>query len=99
MKKIIILGSSGELGSYLSSKLSKSYDIIAVNRNETKNYIDFSDRKSIQNFLKQSKNIFGLINCYGIQKPIDNFSELDFEEWEKNIHINFINYSFFYTIL
>ena len=50
MKKIIILGSSGELGSYLSLKLSKSYDIIAVNRNETKNYIDFSDRKSIQNF-------------------------------------------------
>ena len=95
MKKIIILGSSGELGSYLSLKLSKSYDIIAVNRNETKNYIDFSDRKSISKFLKQSKNIFGLINCYGIQKPIDNFSELDFEEWEHNIHINFINYSFF----
>ena len=85
MKKIIILGSSGELGGYLSLKLSKSYDIIAVNRSDTKNYIDFSERKSITKFLKQSKNIFGLINCYGIQKPIDNFSELNFEEWEKNI--------------
>lgn len=95
MKKIIILGSSGELGSYLSLKLSKSYDIIAVNRNKTKNYIDFSDRKSINKFLKQSKNIFGLINCYGIQKPIDDFYEVDFEEWEQNVNINFINYAFF----
>ena len=51
MKKVIILGSSGELGNYLSLKLSKSYDIIAVNRNDSKNYIDFSDRKSITKFL------------------------------------------------
>ena len=36
MKKVIILGSSGELGNYLSLKLSKSYDIIAVNRNDSK---------------------------------------------------------------
>ena len=95
MKKVIILGSSGELGNYLSSKLSKSYDIIAVNRNDSKNYIDFSDRKSITKFLKKSKDIFGLINCYGIQNPIQNFVESDFEKWEKNIYINFINYSFF----
>lgn len=95
MKKIIILGSSGELGSYLSLKLSKSYDIIAVNRSDSTNYIDFSDKQSINKFLKQSKNIYGLINCYAIQKPIDNFSQLDFEEWEQNIHINFINYAFF----
>tara|TARA_B100000886_G_C20423964_1_gene492991 strand:- start:3314 stop:4072 length:759 start_codon:yes stop_codon:yes gene_type:complete len=95
MKKVIILGSSGELGNYLSLKLSKSYDIIAVNRNDSKNYIDFSDRESIIKFLKKTKDIFGLINCYGIQKPIQNFAESDFEKWEKNIYINFINYSFF----
>ena len=100
MNKVIILGSSGEIGSFLSEKLSNTYTIIQASRNkedQNSHYIDFSDRQLIDQFVENNINndIYGIINCYGIQKPIGNFNNTNFEDWEKNIIINFQNYSFF----
>lgn len=99
MKKIIILGIDGQIGSYLNDKLSKHFSIIGTSRRENSKhfYVDFSSRKSIINFLNnQARNdIYAVINCYGSQKPIQNFINTKFDSWEKNIIINFNNYSFF----
>ena len=98
MKTIIILGSNGEIGNFLSENLSDSYIVLKANRNKKdQNYIDFSDRNSINHFIKNNinKNIYGIINCYGVQKPIGDFLDTDFDDWERNIMTNFQNYSFF----
>lgn len=100
MNKVIILGSNGEIGSFLSEKLSNTYTIIKASRSKedsNSHYIDFSDRLLINQFITNNINsdIYGIINCYGIQKPIGNFNNTNFEDWEKNIIINFQNYSFF----
>ena len=99
MKKIIILGTDGQIGSYLYDKLSKNFSIIGTSRreNSTHFHVDFADRKSIINFLKGNAidNIYAVINCYGLQQPIQNFVNTNFDTWEENITINFNNYSFF----
>ncbi len=107
MKKIIILGSSGSIGSYLSKKLSTNFQVVATTRNTSHsqnenniNYlsVDFGNREDIENFLDQlnnHKDIYGIINCYGIQTPIGKFREVDFKVWEENITINFNNFAFF----
>ena len=98
MKTIIILGSNGEIGNFLSENLSDTYTVLKANRNtKDQNYIDFSDRDSISHFIKNNinENIYGIINCYGVQKPIGDFTNTDFDDWEENIMINFQNYSFF----
>jgi short-subunit dehydrogenase len=110
MKKIIILGSSGAIGSYLTDKLSKDFYIIATVRKSTDLTIfsrkdniscfkvDFSKKSDINFFLKELKNkkdIFGVINCYGTQNPIGKFKNVDFFSWENNLKLNLINFAFF----
>tara|TARA_Y100000590_G_scaffold468558_1_gene651711 strand:+ start:1971 stop:2780 length:810 start_codon:yes stop_codon:yes gene_type:complete len=110
MKKIIILGSSGAIGSYLSKTLNKDFHIIASVRklsdlkvfekqkNISSYKVDFSKKNDIKLFLKQLEtetNLYGLINCYGIQNPIGKFKDVDFSKWENNLKLNFINFSFF----
>jgi Dehydrogenases with different specificities (related to short-chain alcohol dehydrogenases) len=98
MKKIIIFCSDGEIGNFLSNNLVDTYDVVKASRNAgNPNYIDFSNRDSIKNFIKKNidDKIYGIVNCYGIQKPINNFLDSNFEDWERNIIINFQNYSFF----
>jgi len=110
MKKIIILGSSGAIGSYLTKTLNKDFHIIATVRklsdltvfDNQKNIspfkVDFSEKNDIKIFLKELKNekdIYGLINCYGIQNPIGKFKDIDFSAWEDNLKLNFLNFSFF----
>ena len=110
MKKIIILGSSGAIGSYLTKTLNKDFHIIATVRklsdltvfDNQKNIspfkVDFSEKNDIKIFLKELKNekdIYGLINCYGIQNPIGKFKDIDFSTWEDNLKLNFLNFSFF----
>tara|TARA_A100001011_G_scaffold70240_1_gene71862 strand:+ start:41293 stop:42102 length:810 start_codon:yes stop_codon:yes gene_type:complete len=110
MKKIIILGSSGAIGSYLTKTLNKDFHIIATVRklsdlevfDSAKNIssfkVDFSDKNDIRIFLKKLKNekdIYGVINCYGIQNPIGKFKDIDFSLWEDNLKLNFINFAFF----
>jgi len=109
MKKIIILGSSGSIGSYLSKGLSNDFKIIATVRNnsntnvfsEFKNIscfkVDFANRKDIKNFFEKiqcEKDLYAIINCYGIQGPIGNFKDSNFETWEENLNVNFHNYAF-----
>jgi len=110
MKKIIILGSSGAIGSYLTKALNEDFHIISTVRKlsdltvfeNQKNIspfkVDFAEKNDIKTFLKELKNekdLYGLINCYGIQNPIGRFKDIDFSAWEDNLKLNFINFSFF----
>jgi len=98
MKKIIILGADGEIGSYLSKKLSNNFAILGTSKRKqsSNTFVDFSEKKSIEKFINRiDSDIYGIINCYGIQKPIQDFIKSDFNDWEKNITINFQNYAFF----
>jgi 3-oxoacyl-[acyl-carrier protein] reductase len=110
MKKIIILGSSGAIGSYLAKTLNRDFHIIATVRKSSdltvldnqKNIslfkVNFSEKNDIQMFLKELKNqkeIYGVINCYGIQNPIGQFKDIDFSLWEDNLRLNFLNFAFF----
>lgn len=106
MKRIILLGSSGSIGSYLTSHLSQIFEIIAISRSNSQfNNIDNvshhtvdMDRKSdiIRFFelIENKKQIYGIINCYGIQNPIERFHKTDFKTWENNLTTNLNNYAF-----
>lgn len=110
MKKIIILGSSGAIGSYLTKTLHQDFHIIATARkpsdltvfdnqkNVSPFIVDFSEKNDIKIFLNELKNekdIYGLINCYGVQNPIGKFKDINFTKWEDNLKLNFLNFSFF----
>ena len=110
MKKIILLGASGSIGSYLASHLSDSFEIIATDRSTitkplTLDYIssryrlDFRKKDDVDSFLHRLgdstlKNIYGIINCYGIQQPIERFEKTNFKTWENNLSTNFNNYAY-----
>ena len=107
MKKIILLGSSGSIGSYLAIHLSNFFEVIATSRSNTQLFeninnvscytVDFSKKEDIISFFESigdKKNIYGIINCYGFQNPIERFQKTDFKTWENNLSINLNNYAF-----
>ena len=107
MKKIILLGSSGSIGSYLAIHLSNFFEVIATSRSNTQLFeninnvsshaVDFSEKEDIISFFESiddKKNIYGIINCYGFQNPIERFQKTDFKTWENNLSINLNNYAF-----
>jgi len=107
MKRIILLGSSGSIGSYLTSHLSKLFEIIAISRssshfnnidNVSYHAVDMDRKSDIIRFFEligNKKKIYGIINCYGIQNPIELFHKTDFKTWENNLTTNLSNYAFF----
>ena len=107
MKKILVLGSSGSIGSYLTNNLSNDFEVIATtrldcqlfenNQNVSSYRVNFNQQKDIDIFFKSIDdidNIYGIINCYGVQNPIGSFEKTDFKIWENNLNTNFKNYAF-----
>jgi len=106
MKRIILLGSAGSIGSYLTSHLSQLFEIIAISRsnsqfnnidNVSHHTVDMDSKSDIIRFfelIENKKKIYGIINCYGIQNPIDRFHKTDFKTWENNLTTNLNNYAF-----
>lgn len=112
MKKIILLGSSGSIGSYLANNLSDNFEVIATTRSDSQLFennknissysVDFSKQKDIVRFfesINDINNIYGIINCYGVQNPIGSFEKTDFKTWENNFNTNFNNYAFLLHML
>lgn len=106
MKRIILLGSAGSIGSYLTSHLSQLFEIIAISRsnsqfnnidNVSHHTVDMDSKSDIIRFfelIENKKKIYGIINCYGIQNPIERFHKTDFKTWENNLTTNLNNYAF-----
>tara|TARA_B110000438_G_scaffold18396_1_gene17072 strand:- start:2653 stop:3456 length:804 start_codon:yes stop_codon:yes gene_type:complete len=107
MKKILVLGASGSIGSYLTKNLSNDLGVIATtrldctlfenNQNVSSHQVDFNQKEDIYRFFKSIKdidNIYGIVNCYGVQSPIGSFKNTDFKIWENNLNTNFNNYAY-----
>lgn len=107
MKRILILGASGSIGSYLTKNLSNDLEVIATmrsdcnlfenNYNVSSHQVDFAQKEDIYRFFKSIKeidNIYGIVNCYGVQSPIGPFKDADFKIWENNLNTNFNNYAY-----
>ena len=77
---ILIFGSNGMLGRYLSSYLSTIYSITQVNRKELDIYKSFNEKQlltDIQTLLKKHKPVY-IINCAGVinKRPDLSVSEM-----------------------
>jgi NAD(P)-dependent dehydrogenase (short-subunit alcohol dehydrogenase family) len=64
-KSIIITGSNGLIGSYLSNKLSKHYNVLGVDKVD----LDLTECKSVNYFMHNTKASV-LINCFGLNHHI-----------------------------
>lgn len=76
MKNILIVGSTGKIGSFLLNSLKPDYTIYTVSRFNSNNYnfnYDFDTQLGDLTLLKKI-DFFAVINCIGIL-PSSNFSE------------------------
>ena len=76
MKKILIVGSTGKIGSFLLNSLKSDYTIYTVSRFNSDSYnffYDFDKQLGDLSLLKKT-NFDAVINCLGIL-PSSNFSE------------------------
>ena len=63
--KIIIIGASGTIGSYLSNTFEKEHEIIRANRNSTGFQVDITSPASIENMYKKAGTFDALICTAG----------------------------------
>lgn len=78
--KVVIIGASGTIGSYLVSYFSKAHEIVSVGRNSGDFKADIGDANSLVDLFESVKDIDSVINCAGEAKwaPCDELSENDF---------------------
>ena len=76
MKKVLIIGSTGKIGSFLLNSLKSDYTIYSVSRSNSSNYNFFYDfdKQSGDLSLLRKIDFDVVINCLGIL-PSSNFSE------------------------
>ena len=70
LKKILIIGASGFLGSYLFNNLKRCYQIIGTyysKYNKHLSYLNISDKESVNNIFKCNPDY--IIHCAGMTRP------------------------------
>ncbi len=76
------------------AKFEKLYEGIKRNENLEFFQLNIASIHDVNDFFRSiigSKfQLFGLINCAGVQNPIGKFSEIESEEWVTNISINLL---------
>ncbi len=94
MKKILIIGSTGTLGSSLCKIIKdyKDYKILELSRKNKNHSIDITDHNKLINFLEISKPSI-IINCSGLV-DIQYCKRNPYEAWKIHVKstINLINY-------
>jgi NAD(P)-dependent dehydrogenase (short-subunit alcohol dehydrogenase family) len=99
MKKVLIIGASGGIGSKVASILSKDYTVIGTYFKHPEKiealphiksiHLDLQDKNSIKKLRDEiGDNIYAVINCAGVVDFEGNDIENDFAIWEKTIAIN-----------
>jgi 3-oxoacyl-[acyl-carrier protein] reductase len=112
MKKILVVGASGGIGSKVAEILSKEYDVVATyfkhpekiealsNPHIKSIYVDLQDRNSIKKLSAEiGENLYAVVNCAGIVEFEGETIEDDFGIWEKTIAINLSGNYFLAKIL
>lgn len=94
MKKILIIGSSGFIGSHLAEALSKGHHVECI----YKNNIDVLNTNQISNYL-MSKKFNVIINCltFGGKEDVNSYSS-DFVQKNITLFYNFFINSAYYDI-
>ena len=102
----LILSISSDIGTALAEDWnSAGIEVVGTYRNWSKNteklkdlgiqliQCDFTDKKSIESALAESARIPNwnvLVLAAGDQNPIGLFKDINFDDWEKSFHANFI---------
>lgn len=82
MKKAILVGSTGVIGSKVKELLNAEYEVITVNRTSGDFQLDMSDVEAVENLFKAIGNFDALITTSGYGKwgSIDEHSIQDFHD-------------------
>ena len=80
MKKIIVVGATGRLGSVVVSGLT-DYEVIRAGRNGPDLKIDALDFESASDAFETIGTFDGLISCAGVRAPFKPFEELTMEDF------------------
>jgi NAD(P)-dependent dehydrogenase (short-subunit alcohol dehydrogenase family) len=82
MKKAILVGSTGVIGSKVKELLNAEYEVITVNRTSGDYQLDMSDAEAVENLFKEIGNFDALITTSGYGKwgSIDEHSIQDFHD-------------------
>lgn len=82
MKKVILVGSTGVIGSKVKELLSAEYEVITVNRTSGDYQVDMADVNAVENMFKEIDAFDALITTSGYGKwgSIDEHSIQDFHD-------------------
>jgi 3-oxoacyl-[acyl-carrier protein] reductase len=86
MRKILVLGGSGDIGHEIVKKFSNDI-VISVGSKD----IDLSDKQSVEKFNKQHSNFDTIIHSAGYNVP-GAFESLNLDELEKSVRTNLLGF-------
>ena len=80
MKQIVVIGSSGTIGSKVVKFIEQKFNVITAGRNSGDYRIDISDVNSIETFFKSAPKLDAVINISGEAKwdDFDKLTEKDY---------------------
>ena len=86
MRKILVLGGSGDIGSEIVKKFPNDF-VVSVGSNS----VDLSNKDSVDNFIKQHSSFDTVIHSAGYNVP-GAFETLDLDSIEKSVRTNLLGF-------
>jgi len=86
MRKILVLGGTGDIGHEVVKKLSNDL-LISVGSSD----VNLSNKESVNNFTKQNFNFDTIIHCAGHNNP-GVFETLNLDDLEKSLRTNLLGF-------
>ncbi len=86
MRKILILGGSGDIGQEIVKKFSHD-DVVAVGSKD----VDLSKKDAVSHFMKKHSNFDTIIHSAGVN-VVEAFETLDLNDLEKSIKANLLGF-------
>ncbi|MEF1277638.1 NAD-dependent epimerase/dehydratase family protein, partial [Vibrio fortis] len=85
MKKVLVLGSRGLVGSALVEKLKGSAEVVEASFNHAENPFDISNPESLKALFEKVGKVDAILCTAGVVKMCD-WATADDSEWEFGIH-------------
>lgn len=89
MKKILLVGATGSIGSAVYKGIKDDYQVITAGRKNADIILDVTDRNSIDKALADHNNFDGVINCFGTV-PFEKFETINMAAFADGITNKFI---------
>jgi acetoacetyl-CoA reductase len=86
MRKILVLGGTGDIGNEIVKKFSNDF-VISVGSSG----VDLSNKESAKDFAKQHSDFDTIVHCAGYNVP-GAFETLDLDELEKSVRTNLLGF-------